>query len=112
MNPHILNRRSSATLTINERTARLAQAGPQMYRFGFGQSPFPVPTPVIAALQANAAQEDYLPVIRYHVRPGQHAVMACDWDQYLPFAERHLHRARQPWESAGVPGWICSVESS
>lgn len=62
LNPQILDRRPSATLTINERSARLAREGRQLYRFGFGQSPFPVPAPVIAELQANAAQKDYLPV--------------------------------------------------
>jgi aspartate aminotransferase len=62
LNPQISNRQPSATLTINERTARLAQAGRQLYRFGFGQSPFPVPAQVVEALQANAAQKDYLPV--------------------------------------------------
>lgn len=62
LNPQILNRRPSATLTINERSARLAREGRQLYRLGFGQSPFPVPTRVVEALQANAAQKDYLPV--------------------------------------------------
>lgn len=52
----------SATLAINERSFALQRAGHQVYRLGLGQSPFPVPDPVVAALRANAHQKDYLPV--------------------------------------------------
>ena len=52
----------SATLAINERSAELARAGRPVYRFGLGQSPFPVPESVVEALRANAFQKDYLPV--------------------------------------------------
>ncbi|ABI57894.1 pyridoxal phosphate-dependent aminotransferase [Alkalilimnicola ehrlichii MLHE-1] len=52
----------SATLVINERSAALAAQGRHVYRFGLGQSPFPVPGPVEAELKANAHQKDYLPV--------------------------------------------------
>ena len=33
----------SATLQINEETKRLQDLGKKVYKFGFGQSPFPVP---------------------------------------------------------------------
>ena len=33
----------SATLQINEETKRLHDQGKKVYKFGFGQSPFPVP---------------------------------------------------------------------
>lgn len=33
-----------------------------MIRLGFGQSPFPIPSRVVAALQAHAHEKDYLPV--------------------------------------------------
>mgnify|MGYP006201520709 CR=1 FL=1 len=36
--------------------------GRKVYKLGLGQSPFPVPDHVVAALQANAFQTDYLPV--------------------------------------------------
>jgi aspartate aminotransferase len=52
----------SATLAINEHSFALQQAGKQVFRLGLGQSPFPVPESVVAALQANAHQKDYLPV--------------------------------------------------
>jgi len=53
---------TSATLAINEQSAALQRAGKTVYRLGLGQSPFPVPDSVVAALQENAHQKDYLPV--------------------------------------------------
>ena len=35
----------SATLAINEESNRLKKEGKQVYKFGFGQSPFPIPAP-------------------------------------------------------------------
>ncbi|WP_253479024.1 pyridoxal phosphate-dependent aminotransferase [Natronocella acetinitrilica] len=52
----------SATLAINERSAELAASGRHVFRFGLGQSPFPVPEPVENELKSNAHQKDYLPV--------------------------------------------------
>lgn len=52
----------SSTLAINERSARLEREGRKVFRMGLGQSPFPVPPPVVEALKANAHQKDYLPV--------------------------------------------------
>ncbi len=62
INPKIQSLRPSATLAMNEKSAELARAGRTVYRLGFGQSPFPIPPSVVAALQANAFQKDYLPV--------------------------------------------------
>lgn len=52
----------SATLAINERSIALQRAGHEVYRFGLGQSPFPVPEGVVRALAAAAHEKDYLPV--------------------------------------------------
>jgi len=52
----------SATLGINELSNRLRAEGKDVYRMGLGQSPFPVPLPVVEELQINAHQKDYLPV--------------------------------------------------
>jgi aspartate aminotransferase len=52
----------SATLAINELSARLQQQGKHVYRLGLGQSPFPVPRPIVEELKVNAFQKDYLPV--------------------------------------------------
>ena len=52
----------SATLAINQRSIALQKAGKTVYRFGLGQSPFPVPDVVVRALQKHASEKDYLPV--------------------------------------------------
>lgn len=52
----------SATLRINEHSNALIRQERRVYKFGLGQSPFPVPRPVEEALKANAHQKDYLPV--------------------------------------------------
>ncbi|MEJ2080619.1 MAG: aminotransferase class I/II-fold pyridoxal phosphate-dependent enzyme [Acidobacteriota bacterium] len=52
----------SATLEINERSAELSRRGRHVYRLGLGQSPFPVPEPIVEKLRVNAHQKDYLPV--------------------------------------------------
>lgn len=62
ISPHILRLKPSATLAINERSAALMSSGKKVYRLGFGQSPFPVPTEVVKALQSHAHRKDYLPV--------------------------------------------------
>jgi len=62
INPVIAGRRPSATLAINEHANRLKAAGQTIYKFGLGQSPFPVATSVVEALKAHAHQKDYLPV--------------------------------------------------
>lgn len=53
---------ASATLAINERSKQLTAQGREIFNFGLGQSPFPVPQVVVRALQDNAHQKDYLPV--------------------------------------------------
>jgi aspartate aminotransferase len=52
----------SATLAINEKCNLLRKQGRQVYKLGLGQSPFPVPQPVVDALKVNAHQKDYMPV--------------------------------------------------
>ena len=52
----------SATLEINEESKRLEIQGKKIYKFGFGQSPFPVPEIVRNELKNNAHQNKYLPM--------------------------------------------------
>lgn len=52
----------SATLAIQERCAAMRAERRDVYRLGLGQSPFPVPRPVVEELRVNAHQKDYLPV--------------------------------------------------
>lgn len=49
----------SATLFINELSNKLKQQGKKVYKFGLGQSPFPVPKIIIEELRVNAFQKDY-----------------------------------------------------
>lgn len=62
LNLNVRGLKQSATLAINEKSAQLMREGKQVFRFGLGQSPFPVPQPVVDELRANAHQKDYLPV--------------------------------------------------
>ena len=52
----------SATLAINEESKKLEESGKKVYKFGFGQSPFPVPESIILALKQNANKNTYLPM--------------------------------------------------
>ena len=52
----------SSTLLINETSKKLELEGKKVYKFGFGQSPFPVPEDVIDELKKNAYQNKYLPM--------------------------------------------------
>jgi aspartate aminotransferase len=71
---------TSSTLAINEQSFALEKVGRRIFRLGLGQSPFPVPQPVVEALKENAHQKDYLPVkglqalreavAGYHARSG------------------------------------------
>jgi aspartate aminotransferase len=62
LSPNVRAAKPSATLVINELSAALERQGREIFRFGFGQSPFPVPAPVVASLRANAPCKDYLEV--------------------------------------------------
>ena len=55
--------RPSATLAINEESNRLKRSGKKVYKFGFGQSPFPVPDSIVSALKNNANKNTYLPML-------------------------------------------------
>jgi len=52
----------SATLAINEESNRLKKSGKKVYKFGFGQSPFPIPDSIVGVLKNNAERNTYLPM--------------------------------------------------
>ena len=62
LNSNVRGLKPSATLAINELSNSLIEQGKKIYKFGLGQSPFPVPPIVVEALEENAFQKDYLPV--------------------------------------------------
>lgn len=66
LNLNVRGLKTSATLAINEASNQLIREGKKVYKFGLGQSPFPVPDCVVKALQQNAYQKDYLPVKGLH----------------------------------------------
>jgi aspartate aminotransferase len=61
LNINVRGNGQSATLAINDRCKSLRSEGKKIYNFGLGQSPFPVPTPVVNALRLYAHEKDYLP---------------------------------------------------
>jgi aspartate aminotransferase len=63
LNLNVRGMRPSATVAINERSDALRAAGREVLKLGLGQSPFPVPAPVVQALRDHAAEKDYLPVV-------------------------------------------------
>lgn len=52
----------SSTLLINEISNQLEEEGKEVFRFGLGQSPFPIPEELVTALKENAYQKNYLNV--------------------------------------------------
>jgi aspartate aminotransferase len=52
----------SQTLLLNEQSRRLQQDGRNIYKLGFGQSPFLPPQSVIERMQSAASMKDYSPV--------------------------------------------------
>lgn len=73
----------SETLLINERSGAL-EATRKVFRFGFGQSPFPVPAGVSARLREHAEEKAYLPVqglrtLREAVAAFHREQDAVDW---------------------------------
>ena len=62
LNLNVRGMKPSATVAINELSDRLLAEGRKIFKLGLGQSPFPVPRPVVEELKANAHQKQYLPV--------------------------------------------------
>ena len=59
INNNIVSLKTSATLAINELSQQLIADGKEVFKFGLGQSPFPVPKIVVDELQKHAHQKDY-----------------------------------------------------
>jgi len=80
---NLVNIKPSATLAINELSQKLEKEGRKIYKFGLGQSPFPVPKTIVEELQLNAHKKDYLNVsgllelreviAKYHSKKNKHS---------------------------------------
>jgi len=62
LNPNVLGLGVSATVAINDLSNELRRQGREIFKLGLGESPFPVPAPVVDALRNAASQKSYLPV--------------------------------------------------
>jgi len=54
--------KTSSTLSINEISNKLKKEGKEIFKFGLGQSPFPVPSNLVNELKKRAHEKDYLNV--------------------------------------------------
>ena len=58
----VKNLKPSSTLKINELSKSLENEGKKIFKFGFGQSPFPIPLDIVDELKNNAHHNKYLPM--------------------------------------------------
>ena len=58
----IKNLKPSSTLLMNEESKKLEKEGKQIFKFGFGQSPFQIPEDMVNELKKNSHQNKYLPM--------------------------------------------------
>ena len=79
----IKNLSLSATLKINEKSKVIENEGKNIIRFGFGQSPFPVPITIVEELKKNAHQN--------FIRCGIIEILAEQLLSY-GYAEKQFHR--------------------
>ena len=66
LNENVVSLENSPTLIMNELQRKYEEEGKTVYRFGFGQSPWPVPTFMVNELIKNGHQKAYLPVKGYY----------------------------------------------
>ena len=109
----------SGTLSLNERSRALAAEGRKVYRFGFGESPFPPPRRVQDALRKAAHRKDYtdvagLPQLREKVAAFHHEVdgyaVAATQVLIAPGTKPLLHNIMRAFHHAEVylpgPTWV------
>ena len=58
----VKNLEVSSTLRINEISKKLESEGKEIFKFGFGQSPFKIPESIVNELKNNAFKNKYLPM--------------------------------------------------
>ena len=56
----VKNLEPSSTLKINEISKELEKSGKEIFKFGFGKSPFAIPTNIVDAIRDNASHNKYL----------------------------------------------------
>ena len=109
----------SGTLFLNEKTREIENAGRLVYRFGFGESPFPPPLRLKDALRRAAHRKDYtavagLPELRQKVAAFHHEVddypIAAEQVLIAPGTKPLLHNIMRAFHRAAVylpgPSWV------
>ncbi len=109
----------SGTLSLNEKTNDLASAGRKIFRFGFGESPFPPPARVQAALSQAAYRADYtavagLPALRAKIAEFHHEAdgypIAPEQVLVAPGTKPLLYNVMHAFQKAEVylpdPSWV------
>ena len=54
---NIVDIKTSATLAINELSQQLEKKGQEIFKFGLGQSPFPIPQIIVEELKKKCAKK-------------------------------------------------------
>ncbi|MCF6226187.1 MAG: hypothetical protein L3J22_07810, partial [Xanthomonadales bacterium] len=62
LTPYIRLGKQSETLLINQVSLAKSNNNQQVFKFGFGQSPFPVPKAISDALAKAASRKEYMSV--------------------------------------------------
>ena len=109
----------SGTLSLNEKCSLLERAGRQVYKFGFGESPFLPPPRVRAALRSASYRKDYtavagLPELRQKIAAFHYEAdgypIAAEQVLIAPGAKPLLYNLMQAFSQAIVflpaPGWV------
>ncbi len=109
----------SQTLLLNEQSRNLEGSGQEVFKFGFGQSPFPPLGAAVEALRRHAAAKDYtavqgLPALRERVAEFHRAVDHIDTkaDQVLiaPGSKILIYAVMAAFTRADVlmpaPAWV------
>ena len=109
----------SGTLSLNEMMGTLAASGRQVYKFGFGESPFSPPPRVQAALQSARGRAEYTAVAGLPELREKIAAFHCEIDGYpidmaqvlvAPGTKPLLYNVMQAFRNAEVylpePTWV------
>lgn len=118
-NKHLKSVEKSQTLLLNEQSRLLEGSGREVFKFGFGQSPFPPLPRAIAALREHAGAKDYTPVqglkpLRERVAAFHGEVdgieVAADDVLVAPGSKMLLYAVMAAFEKADVlipaPAWV------
>ena len=65
---NLINIKTSSTLAINETSEKLQKQGKEIFKFGLGQSPFPVPSSLVNELKKRAHEKNYLNVFEVWIK--------------------------------------------